>query len=101
MHKNLYNLWRCFLGELAKESNFTCVQKSLFQQRWVTKHLIHAYHGDFINEKTFKRWYLPTTLPNVCSRCRQAEDHTMQLNKWAKLPSAVEKDAKVRHKEID
>ena len=26
---------------------------------------MRAYHGDFIPEKIFKRWYLPETLPDV------------------------------------
>ena len=26
---------------------------------------MRGYHGDFINEKIFKRWYLPETLPDV------------------------------------
>jgi ribosomal protein S4 len=26
---------------------------------------VRAYHGDFIPEKIFKRWYLPETLPDV------------------------------------
>jgi len=37
----------------------------------------------------------------VRSRRGQTEDYTTQLNKWAKLPTAVEKDVKVRRKEID
>ncbi|KAH9994626.1 hypothetical protein BJV77DRAFT_1143886 [Russula vinacea] len=98
---NLYNLWRRSLGELSKETDFTRTQKSLFQQRWIAKRLIRAYHGDFINEKTFKRWYLPTTLPDVRPRRGQTEDYATELNKWAKLPNAVEKDVKVRRKEID
>ena len=35
------------------------------------------------------------------SRRGQTEDHTTELNKWAKVPTAVEKDVKVRRKEID
>jgi len=99
--ENLYNLWRRSLGELAKETDFTRTQKTLFQQRWIAKRLIRAYHGDFINEKSFKRWYLPSTLPDVRPRRTQAEDYATQLNKWAKLPNAVEKDAKARRQEID
>ncbi|KAH9026821.1 hypothetical protein EDB85DRAFT_1978060 [Lactarius pseudohatsudake] len=86
--ENLYNLWRRSLGEPAKEIDFTRTQKSLFQQRWIAKRLIRAYHGDFINEKTFKRWYMPTTLPDVRPRRAQTEVQTTQLNKWAKLPKA-------------
>jgi ribosomal protein S4 len=73
----------------------------LFQQRWIAKRLIRAYHGDFINEKSFKRWYLPSTLPDVRPRRTQTEDYGTQLNKWAKSPNAVEKDAKARRREID
>lgn len=40
----------------------------MFQQRWRAKAVVRAYHGDFINEKTFKRWYLPSTLPDVRPR---------------------------------
>lgn len=99
--ENLYNLWRRSLGELSKETDFTRTQKTLFQQRWIAKRLIRAYHGDFINEKSFKRWYLPTTLPDVRPRRGQTEDYATQLNKWAKLPKAVEKDAKTRRQEVD
>ena len=31
----------------------------------------------------------------------QTEDYTAQSNKWAKVPTAVEKDVKARRKEID
>lgn len=34
-------------------------------------------------------------------RREQTEDYATQLNKWAKLPQALEKDARVRRKEID
>jgi ribosomal protein S4 len=61
---------------------------------------VRAYHGDFINEKTFKRWYLPSTLPDVRPRRGQTEHDTAQY-KWAKLPKAVDKDAKARRQEID
>lgn len=99
--ENLYNLWRRSLGEAAKEADFTRSQKSLFQQRWIAKRLIRAYHGDFINEKMFKRWFLPTTLPDVRPRRELTEVYTTELNKWAKLPQAVDKDAKSRRQEID
>ena len=99
--ENLYNLWRRSLGELSKETDFTRTQKTLFQQRWIAKRLIRAYHGDFVNEKIFKRWYLPTTLPDVRPRRGKTEDYATQLNKWAKLPKAVEKDAKTRRQEVD
>ena len=34
-------------------------------------------------------------------RREQTEDSATQLNKWAKLPQALDKDAKLRRKEID
>ncbi|KAH8110951.1 alpha-L RNA-binding motif-containing protein [Phellopilus nigrolimitatus] len=57
--------------------------KKLFQQRWKSKKLTRAYHGDFINEKVFKRWYLPSTLPDVRSHTRKPiGDDTEALSKW-------------------
>ncbi len=44
---------------------------------------------------------MPTTLPDVRPRRAQTEVYTTQLNKWAKLPKAVDKDAKSRRQEID
>ncbi|KAL5504989.1 hypothetical protein ACEPAH_7652 [Sanghuangporus vaninii] len=66
--QNLYNLYRRSLTELKDETVFTYSGNSLFQQRWKSKQLTRAYHGDFINEKIFKRWYLPSTLPDVRPR---------------------------------
>ncbi|KAG1840001.1 hypothetical protein DFJ58DRAFT_733095 [Suillus subalutaceus] len=51
---NLYNLWRRSCGAEAEAIDFTCSPKTLFQQRWILKALIHASHGDFINKKIFK-----------------------------------------------
>lgn len=64
--KNLYNLWRRTVGPKADDLRFRLTgQTTLFQQRWKSKALVRAYHGDFIPEKIFKRWYLPETLPDV------------------------------------
>ncbi|KAI0067100.1 alpha-L RNA-binding motif-containing protein [Artomyces pyxidatus] len=96
---NLFNLWKRSLGELAKETNFSRTTKTLFQQRWAAKQLVRAYHGDFINEKTFKRWYLPSTLPDV--RPRHPNRETVELNKWARQVKWVEREKKERREEID
>ncbi len=56
--QNLYNLWRRSCTPFQEEAVFTQSSKTLFQQRWIAKRLTRAYHGDFINEKIFKRWYL-------------------------------------------
>ena len=66
--QNLYNLARRQTGDLTRQSDFDQSPATLFQQRWLSKKLIRAYHGDFINEKAFKRWYLPRTLPDVRPR---------------------------------
>ncbi|TFY80865.1 hypothetical protein EWM64_g3146 [Hericium alpestre] len=89
---NLYNLWRRSLGELRKETDFTRTQATLFQQRWAAKALVRAYHGDFINEKIFKRWYLPSTLPDVRPRRVQASADS-EVSKWAR-PRASDREAR-------
>ncbi|KAG1852429.1 hypothetical protein DFJ58DRAFT_728498 [Suillus subalutaceus] len=63
--RNLYNLWRRSCGVEAEAIDFTHSPKMLFQQRWISKALVRVYHGDFVNKKIFKRWYLPDTLPDV------------------------------------
>ncbi|KDQ51906.1 hypothetical protein JAAARDRAFT_163318 [Jaapia argillacea MUCL 33604] len=68
--RNLYNLWVRTQGPKHWTTSFKRSDDSLFQQRWRSKALVRAYHGDFINEKTFKRWYLPQTLPDVRPRAR-------------------------------
>jgi hypothetical protein len=66
--RNLYNLWRRSCAAEADAIDFTRSPLTLFQQRWISKALVRGYHGDFINEKIFKRWYLPDTLPDVRPR---------------------------------
>ena len=58
--------------------------KSLFQQRWASKKVVRAYHGDYINEKIFKRWYLPETLPDVRPKRKVFGDDTALLEEFAK-----------------
>jgi ribosomal protein S4 len=96
--KNLYNLWRRSLGAKVSATDYTRTTKTLFQQRWAAKQLVRAYHGDYINEKTFKRWYLPANLPDVRPTASGGDD-TLLLNKWANRTSAVEKEIKRREEE--
>jgi ribosomal protein S4 len=56
------------MGNKRREITFKTANSTLFQQRWKSKAVVRAYHGDFINEKIFKRWYLPETLPDVRPR---------------------------------
>ncbi|KAI0946766.1 hypothetical protein AcW1_010135 [Taiwanofungus camphoratus] len=91
---NLYNLWRRSVGAKGQETVFTRTTMSLYQQRWISKKLLRAYHGDFINEKIFKRWYLPSTLPDVRSQSVKSAQDLSDLNKWARKDLAAEKEAK-------
>ncbi|KAH7912890.1 hypothetical protein BJ138DRAFT_1060154 [Hygrophoropsis aurantiaca] len=93
--QNLYNLWR--RSETPVE--FTRTQLTLFQQRWKAKALIRAYHGDFINEKTFKRWYLPSTLPDVRPRQRPVGDDANVLDSFAGRTEQLEKARKRQQEE--
>lgn len=36
----------------------------MYQQRWRSKRLLRGYHGDWIPERRFRRWFLPTQLPS-------------------------------------
>lgn len=96
--KNLYNLWRRSLGAKVSATDYTRTTKTLFQQRWAAKQLVRAYHGDYINEKTFKRWYLPANLPDV-RPTTSGKDDLLLLTKWANKTSAAEKEIKRREEE--
>ncbi|EGN94389.1 hypothetical protein SERLA73DRAFT_163002 [Serpula lacrymans var. lacrymans S7.3] len=97
--RNLYNLWLRSIGARSEEVNFTRTQQTLFQQRWTSKALVRAYHGDFINEKIFKRWYLPTTLPDVRPRQRRLGDDTAALDSFAQRTEQLEKQKKLQEEE--
>ena len=59
--------------------------------------MTRAYHGDFIPEKIFKRWYLPKVLPDVRPRVRRiSEVEQSGLVKWAKKDSVAEQEEKQR-----
>lgn len=67
--KNLYNLWQRTVGPKSEYITLKFTSNAtLFQQRWKSKAVVRAYHGDYINEKLFKRWYLPETIPDVRPR---------------------------------
>jgi len=93
---NLYNLWRRQLGKLKDASDFSRSNKTLFQQRWMSKQLIRAFHGDFINEKAFKRWYLPKTLPDVRPRSPIQLFAADDVSKFARGEKAVAAADKAR-----
>ncbi|EIN05476.1 alpha-L RNA-binding motif-containing protein [Punctularia strigosozonata HHB-11173 SS5] len=108
--RNLYNLWLRSIGGRSKEIQFhQQLETSLFKQRWVSKALVRAYHGDFINEKIFKRYYLPQTLPDVRPAKRTAAtgpkgnllDDTKSLSLFARREGGLSKAARERDAERD
>lgn len=72
--RNLFNLWSRSVGPHGSnkfKNNITRFQESslsLFKQRWQSKKLVRAYHGDYIPEKKFIRWYLPERLPDPMAK---------------------------------
>ncbi|OSC98861.1 alpha-L RNA-binding motif-containing protein [Trametes coccinea BRFM310] len=96
---NLYNLWRRSFGALEKITNRVEYKETLNWRRWTAKTLLRAYHGDFINEKIFKRWYLPDHLPDVRPSEATSIEATADLNKWALKDQAAEKAAKLAEEE--
>lgn len=96
----MYNLWRRSVGPLAREAQWKDSSLTVFQQRWIAKRLVRAYHGDYINEKIFKRWYLPATLPDVRPRKgKAAAQQSVMLGKWAKKDHVAESLTKKQEEE--
>ncbi len=63
--RNLYNMIaRSTVPFHASQTSFTKTSLTMYQQRWRSKRFLRAYHGDWIPEKRFKRWFLPTELPS-------------------------------------
>jgi ribosomal protein S4 len=61
---------------------------------------VRAYHGDDIKETTFKRWYLPSILPDVRPKRKFFFDDTTTLEAFAQRTGQLEKEKK-RRAEID
>lgn len=60
---------------------------------------MRAYHGDHINEKIFKKWYLPSTLPEVLPKKSVNSDDTATLAKWARRQDDVDQIENARREE--
>lgn len=83
------------------ETTFKRTFLTLFQQRWKAKRLVRGYHGDYIGEKKFKKWYLPELIPDV--RPRRPMDRTIETMKIAnrsKEAVALDKTAKKEDEEF-
>ncbi|KAG6844851.1 hypothetical protein H0H87_003094 [Tephrocybe sp. NHM501043] len=91
--KNLYNLYQRTELDGTKKQDivFKRTSATMFQQRWKSKAVMRAYHGDFIKEKVFKRWFLPETLPDVRPKRKVLGDDKASLEEFA-LRKKKEKD---------
>lgn len=67
----------------------------MYQQRWRSKRFLRGYHGDWIGERRFRRWFLPTTVPrlehvksgnNSGSASRDALDEERTLTEQDRMP---------------
>jgi len=99
--RNLYNLWQRTdpSGPKFGDISFSQSQLSLFQQRWRSKAVVRAYHGDYINEKIFKRWYLPSTLPDVRPVRKIGRNDTSTLNAFAQRKNQAQREIRKRTEE--
>lgn len=83
--RNLYNLWKRTAGPKSEDILFKKTSEAtLFQQRWISKAAVRAYHGDYIPEKVFKRWYLPDSLPDVRPRRQVFSGDNLDLELYAR-----------------
>lgn len=91
--QNLYNLWQRTVGPKAVDILFkNTSDATLFQQRWKSKAAVRAYHGDYIPEKVFKRWYLPDSLPDVRPRRQVFSGDNLDLELYARRKLKEKKD---------
>ncbi|KZT54260.1 alpha-L RNA-binding motif-containing protein [Calocera cornea HHB12733] len=90
---NLYNMWLRTVGPLTKDHDLKTTADSLFKQHWKAKRYIRGYHGDFIGETKFKRWYLPASLPDVRARRRHATNTNPNEENLALLAERVKQVA--------
>ncbi|KAF9559088.1 alpha-L RNA-binding motif-containing protein [Agrocybe pediades] len=100
--KNLYNLWRRTVGPEAADLSFkNTSEETLFQQRWRSKAAVRAYHGEYIPEKVFKRWYLPDTIPDVRPRRQVFGDDKNQLEEYALRKTKAREQERKLEEEIE
>ncbi|KAE8269130.1 hypothetical protein A4X09_0g3208 [Tilletia walkeri] len=65
---NLYNLIaRSTVPFHIAGTDFSRTALTMYQQRWRAKRFLRGYHGDWIPERRFKRWFLPVDLPKLAS----------------------------------
>lgn len=91
--KNLYNLWQRTVGPKSEPITLRdSGSKTIFQERWLSKSVVRAYHGDYIKERSFQRWYLPDTIPDVRPlRAIKRGDDKASLEEYARRKSRSER----------
>jgi len=78
--ENLFNLHRLSYNpaqHISQSLSFKRTPLTLFQQKWASKKLLRAYHGDWIQERVFRRRFLPSSLPPL----QQKESTTMNSSR--------------------
>lgn len=77
--ENLYNLYRLSYDpppHISGSLSFKRSSLTLFQQKWASKKLLRAYHGDWIQERAFRRRFLPSSLPPLQQKESSDESST-------------------------
>lgn len=88
---NLFALNERTFGQRSNETVFTASNRTVYWQRFRSKALLRGYHGDWIQEKRFKRHWLPANLPRVQRRKlghqhqAEAEPTPVTSMMWAEL----------------
>ncbi|TIA90144.1 hypothetical protein E3P99_01697 [Wallemia hederae] len=77
---NLYNLYNISYGYNSLSTKFNKTSSTLFQQRFKAKKMVRSYHGDFLQEGLFRKWYLPQQLPIINSPNKEKAG----IAKWSK-----------------
>lgn len=85
---NLYNLIsRSTVQSNVNQISFKQVSLTMFQQRWRSKRFLRGYHGDWIGERRFRRWYLPTSVPRLGMQGQSASSSTERgMTEQERLP---------------
>ncbi|EOQ99692.1 hypothetical protein E3P92_01335 [Wallemia ichthyophaga] len=79
---NLYNLFNLSYGFKQLDTKFNKTSATLFQQRFKAKKLVRSYHGDYLQENIFRKWFLPQQLPIITN----SKSNRQGLAKWNKQP---------------
>lgn len=73
------------------QTSFRDTALTMYQQRWRSKRLLRAYHGDWIPERRFKRWFLPTSLPSLLQKRQSALSSSAAAGQPQREASAEER----------